>query len=380
MRHISNILFGIFLLTSCSLSSAGSPFSVQSEKEAFTVTAVVENLDHPWSLEFLPDDGGYLITERSGDLLHVKDGRTSVVPGTPAVAAVGQGGLLDIVLSPGFSADSLIYMSFAEESNGVFGTAVARGRLNGLSSGSLELVNVEVIYRAGPKSSGGRHFGSRMTFDDQGFLYITLGERGSMNRAQDRTDPYGSVLRLKPDGSIPPDNPFVASAGDAPEIWSYGHRNAQGMARHPQSGDIWLHEHGPKGGDEVNIVRKGANYGWPLVTYGIDYDGSVISDHSSEPGIEDAIIYWVPSIAPSGMTFYTGDAFPGWQNSVFVGALAGKHLRRLELNGNAVTYQEVLLKNKVGRIRDVRTGPDGFIYLLTDSENGVLHRLEPAAE
>lgn len=380
MRHISNFLCAVFLLTSCALSSADSPFSVQSEKEAFTVRAVVENLDHPWSLAFLPNNGGYLITERSGNLLHVKGGRSSVVPGTPDVAAVGQGGLLDVVLSPDFQTDTLIYLSFSEKSGGRFGTAVARGRLQGLSSGSTELVDVEVIYRALPKSSGGRHFGSRLAFDSRGFLYVTLGERGSMNRAQDRTDPYGSVLRLNPDGSVPTDNPFGGSAGDAGEIWSYGHRNAQGMARHPETGDIWLHEHGPKGGDEVNIVKKGANYGWPVVTYGIDYDGSIISDRSRAPGIEDAIINWVPSIAPSGMSFYTGEAFPEWQGSLFVGALAGQQLRRLELKGNSVIHQEILLKDRLGRIRDVRTGPDGFIYLLTDAENGILYRLETAAE
>lgn len=370
MKHISNFLCAVFLLTSCALSSAGSPFSVQSEKEAFTVNAVVENLEYPWSLAFLPDGGGFLITERTGNLIHIKNGRTSVVPGTPDVAVVGQGGLLDVVLSPNFSTDSLIYMSFAEESGGLFGTAVAKGRLVGHGTGSLELVDMEVIYRALPKSSGGRHFGSRLTFDNQGFLYITLGERGSMNRAQDTTDPYGSVLRLNPDGSIPQDNPFS-------EIWSYGHRNAQGLARHPETGDIWLQEHGPKGGDEVNIVKKGANYGWPLVTYGIDYDGSVISDRATAPGIEDAVINWVPSIAPSGMTFYAGNAFPEWQSSIFVGALAGQHLRRLELSGDTIVHQEILLKNRLGRIRDVRTGPDGLIYLLTDDENGALYRLNP---
>lgn len=377
MRYISNSMFVVFFLTSCVLSSAGTPFSVESEKESFIVSAIAENLEHPWSLAFLPDNGGFLITERTGNLLYVNNGRKSIVPGTPDVAAEGQGGLLDVVLSPDFPADSLIYMSFAEESGGLFGTAVARARLIGLSSGSPRLEDTEIIYQALPKSGGGRHFGSRLAFDTQGYLYITLGERGSMNRAQDRKDPYGSVLRLNPDGSVPPDNPFIGSAGDAGEIWSYGHRNAQGLARHPVSGEIWLHEHGPKGGDEVNIIRKAANYGWPVVTYGIDYNGSIISDRSRAPGIEDAVINWVPSIAPSGMSFYTGNAFPGWQGSLFVGALAGQQLRRLELKGNEVVHQEVLLKNRLGRVRDVRTGPDGHLYLLTDENRGTLFRLEP---
>ena len=200
-----------------------------------------------------------------------------------------------------------------------------------------------------------------------------------MNRAQDTSDPYGSVLRLNPDGSVPGDNLLVGGS-DAAEIWSYGHRNAQGMARHPGTGDIWLHEHGPKGGDEVNIVRKGANYGWPTVTYGIDYDGSVISDRTTAAGVEDAVIYWVPSIAPSGMAFYVGNAFPGWRGDIFVGTLAGKHLRRLELRGNEVVHQEILLQGRLGRIRDVRAGPDGFIYLLSDADNGALYRIEPARE
>ncbi len=379
MKCLTDLFIPIFLLTSCALSSAGSPFTVQSEKEAFIVTAVAENLERPWSLAFLPDNGGYLITERTGNLLLIRDGRTSIVTGTPRAAVVGQGGLLDVVLSPSFTADSLVYLSFAEESGGIYGTAVARGRLIHDVGGNARLVDTEVIYRALPKSSGGRHFGSRLVFDEDGYLYVTLGERGSMNRAQDTSDPYGSVLRLNPDGSVPGDNLLVGGS-DAAEIWSYGHRNAQGMARHPGTGDIWLHEHGPKGGDEVNIVRKGANYGWPTVTYGIDYDGSVISDTTTAAGVEDALICWVPSIAPSGMAFYVGNAFPGWRGDIFVGTLAGKHLRRLELRGNEVVHQEILLQGRLGRIRDVRAGPDGFIYLLSDADNGALYRIEPARE
>jgi len=344
---------------------AATQFTVESEEENFIVTSVVENLERPWSLAFLPDDRGILVTERTGDLLLIRDGRKTIVSGTPEVAVIGQGGLLDVALSPSFTTDSFVYLSFSEAGRGGAGTAIFRGRLVDTPGSPTRLTNPEVIYRALPKSGGGRHFGSRLAFDEAGYLYVTLGDRGSMNRAQDTGDPYGSVLRLNPDGSVPSDNPGF----DAPEIWSYGHRNAQGLAKHPVTGDIWLHEHGPKGGDEVNIVRKGANYGWPRVTYGIDYNGSVISNMTSAPGIEEPVVYWVPSIAPSGMAFYEGD--------LFVGALAGQQLRRLELRGNRVVHQEVLLSGIVGRIRDVRRGPDGRLYLLTDGPSGVLYRISP---
>ncbi len=368
----------IVFLALCAQGHAQANFEVKSEKENFTVHRLVEELSRPWSLAFLPA-GQFLITEKTGTLLLVDDGKKRPIKGVPNVAVVGQGGLLDVVLSPHYERDSFVYLSFAEEKSGLYGVAVARGKLTGLSGPSPSLRGVEIIYRALPKSSGGLHFGSRIAFDEEGYLYITLGERGSMNRAQDPHDPYGSVIRLNPDGSIPPDNPFASDKNRGmPEVWSYGHRNAQGMARHPLSGEIWLHEHGPKGGDEVNIIEKAANYGWPKTTYGINYDGSIISEITSSPGITDPVIYWTPSIAPSGLTFYDGKLFPSWSGNIFVGALAGKHLRRLELRGDKVVHQEVLLKNRVGRIRDVRVGPDGYIYFLTDSKRGMLYRLEPA--
>jgi glucose/arabinose dehydrogenase len=363
---------GIAGMTALS-APAETQFKVESEEEKFIVTSVVENLERPWGLAFLPEGRGILVTQRTGDLLLIRNGRKTVVSGTPEVAVIGQGGLLDVALSPSFSTDSFVYLSFSESGRGGAGTAIFRGRLVDNPGSPARLTNPEVIYRALPKSGGGRHFGSRLAFDEAGYLYVTLGDRGSMNRAQDTGDPYGSVLRLNPDGSVPSDNPGF----DAPEIWSYGHRNAQGLAKHPVTGNIWLHEHGPKGGDEVNIVRKGANYGWPRVTYGIDYSGSVISNMTSAPGIEEPVVYWVPSIAPSGMAFYDGDAFPGWKGNVFVGALAGQQLRRLELRGNRVVDQEVLLSGIVGRIRDVRRGPDGRLYLLTDGTSGVLYQISP---
>lgn len=354
---------------------------VKSEKENFIVRKLAAGLSYPWGLAFLPG-GSLLVTERTGDLLLLDGADVRRVRGVPKAAVIGQGGLLDVALSPEYTADSLVYLSFAEEESGLFGTAVARGRLTGVRGTRPELKEVEVIYRAYPKSKGGLHFGSRLAFDNDGLLYITLGERGTMHRAQNPLDPPGSVLRLNPDGSIPADNPFAPGSPSArqgaPEVWSYGHRNAQGMAKHPVTGEIWLHEHGPKGGDEVNIVTRGANYGWPKVTFGINYDGSIISNLTAAPGLAAPVIHWTPSIAPSGLTFYTGQLFPGWSGNLFVGALAGKHLRRLVLQGKEVVHQEILLKNRVGRIRDVRIGPDGCLYLLSDAAQGVLYRLEPA--
>ena len=333
-------------------------------------------------MAFLPEGGGILVTERPGRLLLIRDSGRRIVGGTPDSAVVGQGGLLDIVLSPEFADDALVYISFSEEGTGGYGTSVARGRLVFPAGKDPRLENLEIIYRALPRTMSTYHFGSRLAFDEKGYLFITLGERGEMNRAQDPFDPYGSLLRIRPDGSIPTDNPF-AKGGDkpgegAPEIWSIGHRNAQGLTLNPYTGEIWLHEHGPKGGDEVNIAVKGANYGWPEITYGINYNGSIISDRQSGPGYEDPILQWTPSIAPSGMAFYNAEAFPEWRGNLFVGALAGQHLRRIDFRGREVLYQEVLLTGRIGRIRDVRTGPDGSIYLLSDEERGGLYRISPA--
>jgi len=366
-------------------SALGSPdpiIRVHSEKQSFAVIPIIQGLNFPWSLAFLPDEAGYLITQRSGKLLLIRNGHSTEVSGAPEAAAVGQGGLLDLALSPEFIDDHLVYMSFAEEKNGLYGTAIARGKLSiPPANGKPHLEDLEIIYRALPKSRTIQHFGSRLIFDERGYLYVTLGDRGKMSRAQDIADPYGSVLRLNSDGTIPPDNPFASDgispgAGDG-AIWSYGHRNAQGLAGHPLSGDIWLHEHGPKGGDELNIVIRGANYGWPKVTYGVNYDGSIISTQTTARGIENPITYWVPSIAPSGLTFYQGEPFSNWQGDIFLGALAGRHLRRLELQGNQVVHQEVLLLSQLGRIRDVRSGPDGLLYLLTDDAKGGLYQLRP---
>ena len=346
-----------------------------SERQRFRIVTLVRGLDHPWGLAFLPD-GDFLVTERPGRLLRV-DGATlqrRTVGGLPAIAAVGQGGLLDVTLHPEFASNGLVYLSFTGADEDGVGTEVARGRLAGDA-----LEEVEVIFRALPKSRGGRHFGSRLLFDANGRLLITLGERGDRPRAQDIGDHAGSVIRINDDGSVPADNPFVTTAGARPEIYTYGNRNVQGIALDPGSGRIWAHEHGPQGGDEVNILVSGRNYGWPVITYGRNYVlGTKIGEGTHKQGMEQPLHYWTPSIAPSGMTLYTGDKFPAWRGNLFVGALKYRLLVRLEMRDKEIVHEERLLEDVLGRIRDVRTGPDGYIYVLTDHDDGVLARLEPA--
>lgn len=335
----------------------------------------MNNLSHPWSLAFLPG-GDLLVTEKTGKLRLVRQGILDAKPimGLPKIEVSGQGGLMDVALHPDFSNNKLVYISYsARNSNGI-GTEVARGRLQG-----HRLQNVQVIFRARPKSSGGRHFGSRLLFDAKGYLFITLGDRGRRRQAQLTTSHLGSVIRLYDDGRVPPDNPFVNKPNFLPGIYSYGHRNVQGIAVNPTTKQIWTHEHGPRGGDEVNILRKGANYGWPVITFGVNYSGSIITEKKSSPGMEQPLVYWVPSIAPSGMAFYSGDKFPNWKGDMFVGALAGSHLRRLEIRDDKVVEQEQLLQDLGERVRDVRSGQDGYLYILTDSSDGRIIRLEPVS-
>ena len=346
-----------------------------SERHAFRLVQVAGGLERPWSLAFLPD-GRMLVTERGGRLRLVADG--AVVPGAVAglpanIHAAGQGGLLDVALHPDFAANRRIYLSFAGRGEGGTGAEVARGRLAG-----DRLTDLETVFRALPKARGGRHFGSRLLFDGAGHLYITLGDRARRHSAQKLDDHRGSVIRLWADGGVPTDNPFTATAGARPEIFTYGNRNVQGIALQPGSRLVWMHEHGPRGGDEVNIVRPGANYGWPLVSHGTNYDGSIISRSPTRAGVEPPVHAWVPSIAPSGMTFYNGAAFPDWRGDLFVGALRDRMLVRLEVEGTAVVGEERLLQGEIGRVRDVRQGPDGLLYLLNDSARGGIYRLEPA--
>lgn len=347
---------------------------VAAAEVPYRAVTVAQGLEHPWGMTFLPD-GQILVTERPGRLRIVSaDGKVSPpVEGLPPIAAVGQGGMLDVTLHPNFTENRLVYFSFAEPGPGGQGTAVARGRLEGNA-----LNDVETIFRQKPKLSGGFHFGSRLVFAPDGTLYISMGDRGRKERAQNRRNHQGTIARVNDDGSIPKDNPFVNTTEALPEIYTWGNRNVQGMALNPWTGIVWAQEHGPKGGDEVNILKPGANYGWPAITYGIDYDGSIISDKTHMEGMEQPLLHWTPSIAPSGMAFYDGDKFPQWKGDLFVGALKDRHLRRIDLDADMkVLGQELLLEELEERIRDVRSGPDGFLYVLTDSPDGRVIRLEP---
>jgi glucose/arabinose dehydrogenase len=346
-----------------------------TERAEFRVERIVDGLEHPWSFAFLPD-GGYLVTERPGRLRRIApDGTLEPQPisGLPEIMAKGQGGLLDVVLHPDHANNRRVYFSYNEPGDGGFATAVAHGRLDG-----MQLRDVDVIFRLLPKSRRGLHFGSRLVFDNDGYLFITLGDRGDRPRAQDLGDHAGSVIRLHDDGRVPDDNPFVGVDGARPEIYSYGHRNVQGATLHPQTGELWTHEHGPQGGDEINLPRPGINYGWPVITYGVNYGiGTKIGEGTRKPGMAQPLYYWDPSIAPSGMSFYFGDTFPGWRGNLFVGSLKFRQLVRLEIEDGRVAYEERMLTDRVGRIRDVRQGPDGLLYLLTDADNGALYRLQP---
>jgi len=338
------------------------------------VSVYAEGLEHPWSLAFLPD-GRALVTERPGRLRYVApDGTVSApISGLPQVDARGQGGLLDVVLDPDFAQNNLIYLSYAERGEGGNGTAVARGRL-----AANRLEDVEVIFRQLPKKKSSKHFGSRLAFDREGHLYVTLGERSSFpEEAQDLGGLLGKVVRINRDGSVPPDNPFVGRKDVRPEIWSYGHRNPQGAALRPEDGSLWVIEHGARGGDEINRPQAGKNYGWPVISYGRHYSGLKIGEGTAKSGMEQPIFYWDPSIAPSGALFYTGDAFPQWQGNLFVGALKSQLLVRLRLDGDVVRQQEKYLDDLGLRIRDVRQGPDGAIFVLTDEDDGAILKISP---
>ena len=360
-------------LALCAAVHTAQAQDVSSERERFRVVTVAKGLENPWALAFLPD-GRMLVTERPGRMRVVaKDGALSApLTGVPAVRAAGQGGLLDVVLDRDFAKNQTLYLSYSEPGDGGAGTAVASAKL-----GSAGLTDVKVIFRQVPKTSGANHFGSRIVQARDGNLFVTVGERYQRDRAQELGVHYGKVVRIRPDGSVPPDNPFVGRAGAQPEIWSYGHRNPQGAALHPVTGLLWEHEHGAQGGDEINIPEAGKNYGWPVITHGIDYSGAPIGEGKAKAGMEQPRYFWVPSIAPSGMAFYTGDAFPKWKGNLFVGSLKFSRLVRLELDGEKVTREERLLGEINARVRDVRVGPDGLVYVLTDEGNGRLLRLEP---
>jgi glucose/arabinose dehydrogenase len=370
MRHLALVTASALLAVP---ALAAMPETAATSAGPVRVVTVARGLEHPWSFAFLPD-GRILVSERPGRLRVVSpDGVLSPpLGGVPAVYAHGQGGLLDIALDPGFADNRRIYFTFAEPGRGGAGTALAAARL---ADGRIE--DVRVLFRQQPKTDGGNHFGSRVVVGRDGMLWLGLGERYRRDEAQTLENHLGKVIRLTRDGGVPADNPFIGRADARPEIWSYGHRNIQGMAVDPRTGAVWLHEHGPRGGDEINIPRAGRNYGWPVITYGIDYSGEKIGIGSAAPGMEQPLLHWTPSIAPSGMAFYTGRKLPAWTGSLFVGSLKFGSLYRLTLDGTRVAGQEQLLREVGENIRDVRDGPDGYLYLATDNAEGRILRIEP---
>ena len=384
MRQYLFTLVPVFVVLACSPGqSPAQGTAMQSPTPSSTdgvvrAEVVATGLEHPWALAFLPD-GRILVTERPGRLRIVAtDGTLSpAIEGVPAVAARNQGGLLDVAIDPAFSENRLVYLSFSEPGeDGTAGTAVARGRL-----GDGRLEDVRIIYRQVPKVRSGGHYGSRLVFRRDGTLFVTQGDRQNQRPlVQELSTGIGKVMRINTDGSVPRDNPFLGREGALPEIWSVGHRNAQAAALHPETGELWTVEHGARGGDELNNAQAGKNYGWPLITYGVDYSGVRIGEGTARAGMEQPVYYWDPVIAPSGMAFYTGDAIPGWKGSVLIGSMGGSRtLVRLEMANGRVTKEERYLGDLRERIRDVQQGPDGMVYVVTDNAQGRLLRIVPAA-
>ncbi|MCL7944235.1 PQQ-dependent sugar dehydrogenase [Marinobacter sp. ATCH36] len=373
MRACSRLIIGLSLVLVSATALSEQIFS--SDKAKFRLETVAQNLEHPWSLAFLPD-GSQLVTEREGRLRHIKDGKLQeqAITGLPDLVVSGQGGLLDVILHPEFEDNRILFLSYAHKiSRDGMTTRVARAKMEG-----NRLSDVEVIFEALPRGTTGRHFAGRMEFDRVGNLYVAVGDRGEMDRAQATDDDAGGVHRLTIEGEPATGNPFTDDSSVNDTFFTYGNRNIQGMTIHPETGEIWSHEHGPRGGDEINIIRAGNNYGWPDVTYGIDYSGIPITDKTTMEGVTEPLHYWDPSIAPSGMAFYTGDLFPEWRGDLFVGALKMRKLVRLSIENEEVKEEEDLLENLGERIRDVRMGPDGALWLLTDQSSGKVYRVVPA--
>lgn len=352
------LLFSL-LSVGCEAQVKPNDIPLKEDSKNYKLEVVAADIANPWGMVWLPD-GSMLVTEKSGALYHIKNGSKTEVTNVPKIYSRGQGGLLDIALHPNYAKIGWIYMTFAsDEGEGTGGnTKLIRAKL---LDGSL--TQIESLYKATPNTTKGQHFGSRIAFDNDGYLYFSVGDRGDhFVNPQDIKRDGGKIYRLNDDGSIPKDNPFLGQAGAKEAVFTYGNRNPQGMAKNPITGEIWAHEHGPKGGDEINIIKKGANYGWPLVTYGIDYDGTTISKESEKTGIEKPIYYWVPSIAPSGMAFVTSDKYPDWKGSLVVGSLKFEYLELLKLKGNEVIERQKIATG-VGRVRNVAQGPDGYIYM-----------------
>lgn len=360
--------------TLCLAAATASAQTFDTEVGKIQATMYAKGLEHPWGLAFLPD-GRLLVTERAGRLRIVTpDGALSEpIAGVPEVYASGQGGLLDVAIDPDFASNNLIYFSFSEPGGDGGGTAVARATLAG-----DRLADLEVIFRQQPKLASGHHFGSRLVFLKDSTLIVTLGDRNRRQYIADKKAQIGKLVRINRDGTIPKDNPFVNDPSYSPDIYSLGHRNVQGAALHPETGALWTAEHGARGGDEVNVPKPGKNYGWPVISYGREYSGGKIGEGSEKSGLEQPAYYWDPSIAPSGMAFYTGDKFPAWRGNAFVGALKFQLLTRLTIEGERVVAEERLLEGLDQRIRAVVQGPDGYLYLLTDEDDGAILRLQPA--
>jgi aldose sugar dehydrogenase len=361
----------LFSLTAC----AQKDTTIEEPQTTIDYEMVVDGLDIAWGMTFLPD-GSMLITEKSGEIIHFKDGNKQQITGGPEVYVRGQGGLLDIILHPNYEENGWIYMSYASsEGEGEGGnTAIARAKLSG-----TQFTDLELLYKATPNTTKGQHFGSRMVFDRDGYLYFTIGDRGNRDEnPQDITRDAGKTYRIHDDGRIPEDNPFVGQPNAKEAIYSYGHRNAQGIILHPETGEVWLHEHGPQGGDEINIVKKGENFGWPVVTHGENYGGGAISEQTSHPDMVDPIYQWTPSIAPSGFAYVTSDKYPSLKGNLLVGALSFQYLEHVVLDGENVTRREKLL-DKIGRVRDVKQAPDGTIYVSVE-DMGIVKLVEKQVE
>ncbi|GAA4290485.1 PQQ-dependent sugar dehydrogenase [Aestuariibaculum suncheonense] len=364
MKPIYNLLTLFIVYTSCAQQTeseikAESPVNIE-----YTTELVVPDLNIAWGMAFLPDES-ILVTEKSGELIHFKDGTKTTISGLPEIYVRGQGGFMDIKLHPDYENNGWIYFSYASpEGEGEGGnTAIMRAKLNGSS-----LSNQEQLYKAVPNTTKGQHFGSRIEFDNEGYLFFSIGERGQRDiNPQDINRDGGKIYRLHADGTVPTDNPFVNNSGAKTAIYSYGHRNPQGMTKHPETGAIWTHEHGPQGGDEINIIQKSKNYGWPVISYGINYSGTTFTDITQKEGMEQPLFYWIPSIAPSGMAFVNSDNYPNWKGNLLVGSLKFQYLERLILENNKVVKREKLFES-IGRVRDVRQAPDGYIYLSVEGK------------
>ncbi len=364
MKKLVVLSFFIISSTFSCAQEKKNDIPITAAPKNYTTEVVVPNLIIPWGMTWLPD-GSMLITEKSGTLIHYKNGVKTDIKNVPEVYLRNQGGLLDIELHPEYEKNGWLYMTYASKEGTEKGgfTAIMRAKLQG-----NELTNVEKLYKGGPNTTKGQHFGSRIEFDNDGFLYFSIGDRGNRDEnPQDITRDGGKIYRLNDDGSIPKDNPFVNKTGAKKAIFSYGHRNPQGMAINPIDGKIWVHEHGPKGGDEINAITKGVNYGWPIITYGLNYSGTSITDITSKEGMEQPIYYWVPSIAPSGMDFVTSDVYPDWKNDLLVGSLKFNYLELVELTDNIVTGRKKIVED-IGRVRNVRQGPDGYIYVAVEDK------------